>query len=105
MEKVLELTRGKWCDISINAVGKPFIVSQAIKVLKPGGRMIIFGFHLKPAEIDLARVFENELEIRATFRTVGERDYRLAIELVSSGKVGLKSLITILCHWSELEVP
>ena len=93
-KKVLELTDMKGCDISVDAVGKPAVASQAIAVLKPGGRAVIFGFHLKPAEIDLGKVFDKELEIRASFRTVGELDYRLAAELVSSGKIDLKSLIT-----------
>jgi L-iditol 2-dehydrogenase len=93
-KKVLDLTGLKGCDISVDAVGKPTVASQAIEVLKPGGHAVIFGFHLKPAEIDLGRVFDKELEIRASFRTVGELDYRLAISLVSSGKINLKSLIT-----------
>jgi L-iditol 2-dehydrogenase len=94
VEKILELTDCKGCDISIDAVGKPIIAAQAIEVLKPGGRTVIFGFHLKPAEINLARVFDKELEIKASFRTVGERDYRQSIMLVSHGQIDLKSLIT-----------
>lgn len=94
IKRVLDLTDMKGCDISVDAVGKPTVASQAIEVLKPGGRAVIFGFHLEPAEIDLGRVFDKELEMRASFRTVGELDYRLAIDLVSSGKIDLKSLIT-----------
>lgn len=93
-EKVLGLTDVKGCDISVDAVGKPDVASQAIEVLKPGGRAVLFGFHLKPAKIDLGKVFDKELEIRASFRTVGELDYCLAAELISSGKVNVRPLIT-----------
>lgn len=100
IERVLKLTDMKGCDVAIDAVGKPLIPSQAIEILKPKGRVIIFGFHLKPAEIDLAKVFERELEIKASFRTVGEWDYRLAMNLVANRKIDLKDLIT---HTMPLE--
>lgn len=100
VKKVFELTDSKGCDIAIDAVGKPIVTSQAVEVLKPGGRVVIFGFHLKPGEIDLARVFERELEIRASFRTIGEWDYRLTTKLVSDKKIDLKALIT---HTMPLE--
>jgi len=94
IERVLKLTDMKGCDVAIDAVGKPFIASQAVEILKPRGRAIIFGFHLKPAEIDLARVFERELELKASYRTVGELDYLLAVNLVANRKTDLKTLIT-----------
>jgi len=94
VKKVSEMTNSRGCDVAVDAVGRPVVASQAVEVLKPGGRMVIFGFHLKPGEINLARVFDHELEIRASYRTVGEWDYRTSAELVSRGKVDLKSLIT-----------
>jgi len=100
IERVLKLTDMKGCDVAIDAVGKPFIASQTVEILKPKGRAIIFGFHLKPAEINLAKVFERELELKASFRTVGELDYRLAVNLVANKKVDLKTLIT---HTMPLE--
>ncbi|MGB9693619.1 MAG: zinc-dependent alcohol dehydrogenase, partial [Fervidobacterium sp.] len=100
VEKILELTDHKGCDISVDAVGKPITAAQAIEVLKPRGRAVIFGFHLKPAEVNLARVFDRELEIRASFRTVGEWDYRQSIILVSNRQIDLKPLIT---HTMPLE--
>ena len=100
VEKVLELTNKKGADIAVDAVGRPVTASQAVDVLKPAGRAIIFGFHLKPAQINMARVFDKELEIKASFRTVGELDYRTSMDLVANGKIDLKSLIT---HHMPLE--
>lgn len=91
---VLELTNMKGVDVAIDAVGKPITASQAVEVTRGGGRTVIFGFHLKPGEINLARVFDRELEIKASFRTVGELDYHRAMDLVSTGKIDAKSLIT-----------
>ncbi len=94
VKRVLELTYGKGVDVSIDAVGKSVVARQAVEMVKPGGRTVIFGFHLKPGEIDLSRVFDRELEIRASFRTVGEEDYRTSASLISKGKIDVKSLIT-----------
>ncbi|MDH5267273.1 MAG: zinc-binding dehydrogenase [Candidatus Bathyarchaeota archaeon] len=94
IKRVLELTNGKGVDVSIDAVGKSVVARQAVELVKPGGRAVIFGFHLKPGEIDLSRVFDRELEIRASFRTVGEEDYRTSARLISKGKIDPKSLIT-----------
>jgi len=100
VEKVLELTDMKGVDVAVDAVGRPATASQAVDVLKAGGRAVIFGFHLKPAQINMARVFDRELEIKASFRTVGELDYRTSMNLVSSGKIDVRSLIT---HHMPLE--
>jgi len=94
VKKVFELTGGKGSDVVIEAVGKPATLQHAVKMLKPGGRAVVFGFHLMPAEIDLPRIFDKELEIKASFRTAGERDYRMATRLVSGEKIDVKSLIT-----------
>lgn len=94
VERVLKLTSMKGVDVAVDAVGRPTTASQAVDVLKAGGRAVIFGFHLKPAEINMARVFDKELEIKASFRTVGEPDYRTSMNLVSSDKIDVKSLIT-----------
>lgn len=94
VKRVLELTSMKGADVAVDAVGKPVTASQAVDVLKPAGRAVIFGFHLKPAEINLARVFDRELEIKASFRTVGKLDYLRAMQLVSNRRIDLKSLIT-----------
>jgi L-iditol 2-dehydrogenase len=93
-KKVRELTDSRSVDIAVDAVGKPMTASQAVEVVRNGGRVVIFGFHLKPAEINMAKVFDGELEIKASFRTVGEKDYYTAMDLVSNGKIDLKSLIT-----------
>ena len=93
-EKVLKSTDNRGADITIDAVGKPTTAAQAINLAKPGGRVVIFGFHLKPAQIDMARIFERELEIKATFRTVGEQDYRTSMNLIADRKIDVKSLIT-----------
>jgi len=102
IRRVLELTDGKGVDMAIDAVGKPVTARQAVEMVKPGGRTVIFGFHLKPSEINLPRVFDRELEIRASFRTVGEEDYRTSARLISKGKIDVKSLITHVLPLEEI---
>lgn len=100
VKTVLRLTDKKGADVAVDAVGKPLTAGQAVDVLRPAGRAVIFGFHLKPAEINMARIFDRELEIKASFRTVGKTDYLTSMDLVSGGKIDLKSLIT---HHMPLE--
>ncbi|UCG36383.1 MAG: zinc-binding dehydrogenase [Candidatus Bathyarchaeota archaeon] len=102
-ERVSDLSGQKGFDVAIDAVGTPIVAAQAIKTIKPGGRLLVFGFHLKPACIDMAQVFSKELEIKASFRTVGELDYRLAIDLASSEKIDLKTLITHVMPLEQLQ--
>jgi threonine dehydrogenase-like Zn-dependent dehydrogenase len=42
-------TNKKGADVAIDAVGRPITASQAVDVLKPAGRTIIFSFRLKPS--------------------------------------------------------
>jgi L-iditol 2-dehydrogenase len=93
-KKVLEVTDKKGAEIAVDAVGRPATISQAVDVLRPAGRAIVFGFHLKPVQINMARVFDKELEIKASFRTVGKLDYHTSMSLVANRKIDVKSLIT-----------
>lgn len=93
VEEVLRQTDGRGADVSFEAVGVPATFLQTLEVTKRGGRAVIFG------------IFEEELRTRALMdamvkeiEVVGTSsycwDFERGLELLETGKVDLKPLIT-----------
>ena len=90
---VKDVTNGEGVDIAIEAVGVSPTVQQALKIARPFGQVTIAGFFEDPhVEIDVLSVIAKELHV------LGSRlywlDFETAIDLVSKGKVDVKSMIT-----------
>jgi L-iditol 2-dehydrogenase len=92
VQKVLELTNGG-ADVVMEAVGAPVTIQQTIKMAKPGAVIVLIGM---PTVDDIPlRVVEaicKEVDIRTIFRYANS--YKPAINLVSKGKIDVKSMIT-----------
>lgn len=93
IEEIMRRTEGRGVDVAFEAVGIPATFNQTMAVTKRGGRAIIFG------------IFEDEFKTKALvdamvreIEVVGTSsycwDFQRGIDLVSAGKVDLKSLIT-----------
>lgn len=93
VEEVLRRTKGRGVDVSFEAVGVPDTFLQALAVTKRGGRAVIFG------------IFEEELRTRALMdamvkeiEVVGTSsycwDFQRGLELLETGRIDLKPLIT-----------
>jgi 2-desacetyl-2-hydroxyethyl bacteriochlorophyllide A dehydrogenase len=92
-EKIMQLTDGKGIDVVIEASGSPTAINQAIKMVKPGGKILFFGTPEKLVDgFDATRVEEAELTIIGT--RGGRDEYESAIALLASGKVSVTDLIT-----------
>jgi len=92
VQKVLEYTNGG-ADVVLEAVGLPMTIQQSIKMAKPGAIIVLIGM---PTVDDIPiRVVEaicKEVDIRGIFRYANA--YKPAINLVSKGKIDVKSMIT-----------
>lgn len=93
VEEIMNRTSGRGVDVCFEAVGVPATFNQAMAVTKKGGRAVIFG------------IFENEFSTKSLVdamvkevEVIGSSsycwDFQRAIDLVASGRVDLKSLIT-----------
>ncbi len=60
--------------------------------VRPGGAVVIVGLPIEPVEFNVAAAVVNELRIETVFRYANV--YDRAIELIASGKVDLKPLIS-----------
>lgn len=93
IEKVMELTNGKGCDLVIETAGNQITASQAIHITKKGGTVVLVGYS-KNGEMTLpiGKALDKELTFKTVFRY--RHIYPMAIEAVSSGRIDLKGIVT-----------
>jgi len=97
-DRVMELTDGQGADVVIEAVGAPGLVNQSFDILKTHGRVLVWGRHVKPEEVDFTdKFFYKEISIIGTFDRLGEDADELLelwFNLVKTKRLKLKHLIT-----------
>lgn len=79
-------------DFSFEAVGKEVTAELCIDITRRDGNIFLLGVFEKPAKLNLMRVIKKELNIHGSWTCAFS--FPAAIELLSTGKVDLKSLIT-----------
>jgi D-xylulose reductase len=77
----------------IEASGAASAIETGIMVLRPGGKYVQTGLGQPKIEFPIVTLSEKELMVRGCFR-YGSGDFELAMELLRSGAVKVKSLIT-----------
>ena len=82
-------------DVAIVATSSLHAFQDALKLVRKGGTVVMFGVPSKGAttEIDMSLVYSKEISIVTTY-AASDVDTKDALELISSGKVDVKSLIT-----------
>lgn len=93
IDEIIRQTNGRGVDVAFEAVGAPVTFNQTINVVKRGGKAIIFGifeqdFNARP----LVDAMVREVEVIGTSSYCW--DFQRGLELVSAGRVDVKSLIT-----------
>ena len=80
-------------DAILECVGAEETVGQAISLARKGTDIVIVGVFGETPRVDIGLVQDKELRLIGTLMYKAE-DYRTAIELIQSGKVRLKPLMT-----------
>ena len=82
-------------DVAIVATSNLHAFQDAIKLVRKGGTVVMFGVPSKDAttEIDMSVVYSKEINIVTTY-AASDNDTKNALELISTGNVDVKSLIT-----------
>lgn len=93
--KILSETQNLGVDVSIVATGSLKAVSDAIAVTRKGGIIVLFGVPSKGAtmDIDMSVVYSKELTLVPSY-AASDVDTKQSLDLISSGKVDVKRLIT-----------
>ena len=91
-DRVLGLTRDRGADVVCEAVGKPELVAESLKLVRPGGVVQLVGVNPKGSTLplDLYDVHFREIRIHGAFGRGGA--YRRALKLMPALRV--KPLVT-----------
>ena len=91
--KRIEAETGGWgCDIVFECSGAAQAILQAPQFACPGGAIVLVGMPVEPVPMDIVALQAKELRLETVFRYANV--YDRAINLIASGKVDLKPLIS-----------
>ncbi len=86
-------------DISIEATGLDFILSQAFSATRKGGKILVVGIHSKPFSLPTLALSYREISLIGTFSHVAEESEAM-VNLLEVGKIHLRPLIS---HYFPLD--
>ncbi len=94
-QKVLSETQNQGVDVSVVATGSLKAVAEAISITRKGGVIVLFGVPSKGAtlDVDVSVVYSKELTLVPSY-AASDKDTKQSLDLISSGKVDVKRLIT-----------
>ena len=94
-ERILQSTTIDGVDVAIVATGNLKALDNAINLVRKGGTIVMFGVPSKNASIDInmSNVYSKEITITTTY-AASDEDTKNALELIASGTIDVKSLIT-----------
>jgi len=86
-------------DIVFEASGSPKAFANLFDVVRPGGAVVLVGLPVEPVVLNVPAAISKEVRIETVFRYANIFDR--ALQLIASGKVDLKPLITGTYDFSE----
>jgi D-xylulose reductase len=89
---IAEETEGWGADVVFEASGSPRAYEGIFDVVRPGGTLVLIGMPVEPTKFDVAASIIKEARIETVFRYANNFDR--AVNLIASGKVDLKPLIS-----------
>ncbi|TPE49879.1 NAD(P)-dependent alcohol dehydrogenase [Amaricoccus solimangrovi] len=96
VEAIMDLTDGRGVDVSIEALGTQATFEAALRILRPGGTLSSLGVYSTDLRIPLdafsAGLGDNA--IKTALCPGGKERMRRMMEVISSGRVDLKPLVT-----------
>ena len=94
-QKVSKATDGIGVDMAVVATGSLRALDDAIKMVRKGGTVMMFGVPSKGATInlDMNKIYSKEIMLVTSY-AASDADTKEALEMIESGKVDVKQLIT-----------
>jgi L-iditol 2-dehydrogenase len=97
--RVLQLTDGSGVDLAVEAVGRNETVRAAIESVRKGGSVVLVGNISPEVTLPLQKVVTRQIRLQGSCASAGE--YPRAIELLASGAIQVKPLITAVAPLEE----
>lgn len=96
VEQIMALTHGRGVDVSIEALGTQSTFESALRILRPGGTLSSLGVYSSDLTIPLSAFGAGlgDYSIVSTLCPGGKERMRRLMEVVASGSVDLKPLVT-----------
>jgi len=91
---------GGGLDVVFECVGQAGTVDDSLRIVKPGGTVVLVGTAGKLGNVDWAPIFSKEIVVKGVLGSGeekvngGRRAFDMALELFSKGKVKLSPLLT-----------
>jgi D-xylulose reductase len=98
-EVVASETQGWGADVLFEASGNPLVYRGMFDLVCPGGCVVLVGIPIDPAPFDVAGAQAREARVETVFRYANI--YPRAINLIASGKVDLKPLLSGTFEFAE----
>jgi L-iditol 2-dehydrogenase len=94
-EKILNQTDGRGVDIAIIATSSLKALEDAIKMVRKGGTVLMFGVPSKGAKIDLdvSTIYSKEITLVTSY-AASDNDTKEALGLIESKEIDVKQLVT-----------
>jgi threonine dehydrogenase-like Zn-dependent dehydrogenase len=105
IEEIMRLTDGKGADVAIEALGTQRTFESCLRVLKPGGTLSSLGVYSGQLTIPLDAFAAGlgDHKIVTTLCPGGKERMRRLIEVVASGRVDLKPMVTHRFKLAQIE--
>ena len=93
VKEVLAVTRGKGTDLVIDCAGAAETFDQAIRMTKPGGKVLLVGFYGGPVTADLTQAVLRNITIY-TERGEGGTSVGRSLALLAAGRIAAEPLVS-----------
>ena len=94
-QKILNSTDGRGVDVAIVATSSLKALDDAIDMVRKGGAVMMFGVPSKGAKIDLdmSKIYSKEITLVTSY-AASDNDTKEALEMIESGQIDVKQLVT-----------
>jgi len=99
ISEILRLTNGAGIDIAVEAVGIDATVRAAVQSVRKGGTVTLVGNITPEVTLPLQKVVTRQIRLQGSCASAGE--YPQAIDLLTSGAIRVKPLITAIAPLEE----
>lgn len=102
VDEIRRLTHGKGCDISFETAGTDITTKQLIHASKKGAVIVLVGYSTSGnLTIPSSLALDKELSFKTIFRY--RHIYPIAIDAVASGLINLKSIVTDVFEFDDIQ--